>query len=189
MTVRNLLVRAYPRSWREEYGEELAGVLARRRLTFAVAVDVLGGAARQHLYRDDPWKICGTGLFAWTVCGLLLKWYTGAVLVFPVFFVAGLWTVLRTKSGIFEGGLAAVPAASLCCAPDIIAVLLNGPVPVRHGGAIWYRWGLFVASSLHIDGWQYVELLSLVLVASAVLGLAGALTGKFLAGVRKGLHA
>ncbi len=72
MTWRNVLLRAYPRSWRDEYGDEFAGLLTRRRLTFAVVVDVLASAARQHLYRDDPWKICGVGLFLWTCLGLAL---------------------------------------------------------------------------------------------------------------------
>ena len=36
MSWRNLLLRAYPRSRRDEYGDELAGVLAQRRLTTGV---------------------------------------------------------------------------------------------------------------------------------------------------------
>ena len=42
MSWRNLLVRSYPRSWREEYGEELAGVLAQKRPAVRLVADVLG---------------------------------------------------------------------------------------------------------------------------------------------------
>lgn len=108
MTWRNLLLRAYPRSWRDEYGEELAGLLARRRLTFTVAADVLGGAARQHLRRDDPWKICGAGLFLWfMMTGLLAMFFPSRVMLwfgscgFLIVLAAGAWTVTRSKAGVF----------------------------------------------------------------------------------------
>jgi hypothetical protein len=65
MTLRDVLLRAYPRSWRYEDGEELAGVLAQKRLTLGVVADVVGNGVRQHLYRDEPWKICGAGLVLW----------------------------------------------------------------------------------------------------------------------------
>jgi hypothetical protein len=55
---------SYPRSCREEYGEELAGILAHRRLTPAVVADVLLNGVRQHVGRDVPWKICGAVLAA-----------------------------------------------------------------------------------------------------------------------------
>jgi hypothetical protein len=119
MTLRNLLLFAYPRSWRDEYGEEFAGLLAQRRLTFAVVADVLGGAARQHLYRDEPWKICGAGLLCWV---LLMKpvallthsriaalWFWSAGLL--LLFTAGAWTGLKTKSGIWGAALASAKAA------------------------------------------------------------------------------
>ena len=67
MTCRKLLLLAYPRSWRDEYGEELAGLLASKRLTFAAVADILGSALTQHFRRDDPWKICGAGLALWFI--------------------------------------------------------------------------------------------------------------------------
>jgi hypothetical protein len=39
------LLRAYPASWRSEYGEELEALLLARPLTFAVAFDVARGGA------------------------------------------------------------------------------------------------------------------------------------------------
>ncbi len=43
-----LLVTLHPRSWRAEYGEELADLLGCDRVTAAVVLDVLRNAARQH---------------------------------------------------------------------------------------------------------------------------------------------
>jgi hypothetical protein len=56
--VRSLL-RLYPSIWRNEYGEELKALLLLRPLTAFVIGDVLLNAGRQHLRRDQPWKICG----------------------------------------------------------------------------------------------------------------------------------
>jgi hypothetical protein len=65
MTWRNLLLRAYPRSWRDEYGEALVAVLAHQRPTPGVVADVLSNGAKQHFYGDDPY--C-RGTFWQTLC-------------------------------------------------------------------------------------------------------------------------
>ena len=56
MTLRELLLRAYPRSWRQEYGEEMADILAQSRLNLALMSNVLRSAAIQRWRRTEPWK-------------------------------------------------------------------------------------------------------------------------------------
>jgi hypothetical protein len=206
MTLRNLLLQAYPRSWRAEYGEELAGVLAQKRLALGVVADVLGGAARQHLFRDDPWKICGAGLFVWTCLGLVLirdsrlapSMEPLSAMALGCFLLAtGAWTVLRKKSGLWESGAAAVKAAMAGISPGVLATLLWGPAVVRHAdGSTSLVWALYVGStpipSVPEFGsllWYFILEISLILLAiSALAGLAGALLGHFIAGLREGLR-
>jgi hypothetical protein len=174
MTWRELLLRAYPRSWRDEYGEEFAGLLAQRRLTFAVVADVLSGAARQHLNRDAPWKICGAGLFLWTCIGLLLGGLThsrAAVLWFGsagllLLFGAGAWTGLKTRSGIWGATRASAKAAVF---GEIGVVLLYLDV-VRQMGATLVQG--------HTIYFWCGKTLAVNMAFSLVFGLAGALASR-----------
>ena len=191
MTLRDILVRAYPRSWRKEYGEELAGVLGQRALSVGVVADVLAGALRQHLRRDAPWKICGAFLFLWTSFRLFVRSGSTDALPLVIFVLAGAWTVWRKHSGMPEAGRAAVLVAILSIVPDALSLLLYGPMPVvSPDGAVVYKWGAYISVSgvIKFGWWQYVEILPLVLVAGATLGFAGALVGKFVDGIREGLR-
>jgi hypothetical protein len=134
MTLRNFLLRAYPRSWREEYGEELAAVLAQERLTPGVVADVLGNGARQRLLRDEPWKICGAGLLfrntADFVAGRSVPYAAFArsyVAGFLLLFLAGAWTFLRERSGVGSAAVAAAAAAFFGHCPDMVLGLLCLP--------------------------------------------------------------
>jgi hypothetical protein len=144
MTLRNLLLRAYPRSWRSEYGEELAGVLTQKRLTLRVVADVLGGGARQHLFRDEPWKICAAALALWNLTVLSLAAARFFIATRPtllwcymagflVLFVAGAGTVLRKNSGIWRATAASAKAALVGHSPDIVLFLGM----LRNGGGRW----------------------------------------------------
>ena len=44
-----LLLRLYPRAWRDMYGEEFAGILAKQRLSPRLLLDVIGGAVDARL--------------------------------------------------------------------------------------------------------------------------------------------
>jgi hypothetical protein len=46
----SFLLRLYPKAWRERYGEELADLLARERLTPRLALDLLTGALDAQLH-------------------------------------------------------------------------------------------------------------------------------------------
>jgi len=167
MTLRNLLLRAYPRSWRYEYGEELAGILAQKRLTLAVMADVVGNGARQHLYRDEPWKICGVGLVLWNsadfAAGSSLPYASFVRLYLAGFlflFVAGAWTVLRKKSGVWRGAAASITVALIGLCPDVAIALLGLPR-------------------------QRPTPLVSNLMASILFGFAGAALARVFAGLRK----
>ena len=191
MTWRSALLRAYPRSWRDEYGEEFAGLLAIRRLTFAAVADVLGGAARQHLRRDEPWKICGAGLFLWTCFGLLLggspPFYWAAV-PFSIL-VAATWTGNRKSLGVREAIAMSGRLVLVGVCPDLMAGLLQGPVTHYTDGTLWHQWGVYFGTSLTISRWDYFSMmLSSMLFDSALFGLLGAIMGHFVAGLREGLR-
>ncbi len=121
MKLRDLLIRTYPRRWRNEFGPELAGILANKEMTPAVVSDVLASAALQHL-RQDPWKVCAVGLAVWTsallilaVEGLLSRpaflWCYAAGQLFV--FAAGAWTALGHDSRTWPATSASLKAAVL----------------------------------------------------------------------------
>jgi hypothetical protein len=193
MTLRTLLVWAYPRSWREEYGEELAGILAQQALSVTVVADVLAAAIRQHVRRDDPWKICGAGLFLWTVAGDLMNVVNSNWFLLPLppaLFLTGAWTVVRDRSNTLSVARAVGKAAILCLLPDMAAVLMRGASPVLlPSGIMCFRWGIYTGTILRPAGWQYPPFLFTQVVLPCIFtGCAGGLFGRFVNGFREGLR-
>ena len=133
MSFRDLLMRAYPRSWRSEYGREMIDILADRRLTPSLIADVLASGVGQHL-RRDPWKICALGLTLWT-SGLAIAALQGLVtyqtfLYFAItgqlwLFAAGAWTVLRKNSGMLSATVASAKAAVLPATASVVISTIN----------------------------------------------------------------
>jgi hypothetical protein len=183
MTWRNLLLRAYPRAWRGEYGEELAGILARKRLSVSVVADVLGNGARQRLYLDEPWKICGAGLFAWTCLWVFVgprasyPWNVG---VLAAAMGTGARTVLRGNCGEWEASAASVKAVLAGVLPAVLAVVWRALAHDHYSvQALWPP-----RTSLNFFPWAVAA----GLVESALFGLAGAMLGRFAAGFREGVR-
>jgi len=174
MTWRNLLLRAYPRSRRDEYGEEFAGILAQRRLTPGVAADVLVNALRQHFHRDAPWTICGVGLALWILMAKLailfypyrtfLLWYWSAGLL--IVLAAGAWTVRRSKVGILAATTASAKAALIGQAGTVVLYI---PVLLREGAYSFRGHGIY---------YWFLYTLAMNLALSLVFGFAGALLGR-----------
>jgi hypothetical protein len=172
MTLRDLLIRAYPRSWRDEFGPELAGILAGRKLTPALIADVLTSAALQH-FRDDPWKICALGLSLWT-SGLLLVALQGFVdrVVFLwcyfagqlFLFAAAAWTGLREHSGVWSAMTASAKAALVPVAVCIVVSSLS---------MLHYWGGSREMHGHNVSYWIWKNVVVTVL-ASVLFGLAGA---------------
>ncbi len=172
MTLRDLLLRTYPRAWRDEYGPEMAGILAHKRLTPALVANVLASSVRQNLH-PDPWKICALGLAMWT-SGLILGAREGLVPAsdFVFWYVAGQlflfaasgWTVLRKNSGIWMATASSFKAALV---PDATCVLIASVNMLRY-------WGL--SNPVHGHSVHYWILKNLVISFLVVLlfGLAGA---------------
>jgi len=172
MSLRDLLLRTYPRSWREEYGPELAGILSHKRLTPALIADVLASSARQH-FRRHPWKIFALCLAFWTsallVVGiegvltrpeLLCGWIAGQLFLFA----AGAWTVLHENCGIRRATIASLKAAVVPDAAGILVVSVN----------LLRYWGLLNPVYGH-SGYYWISKNAVITVlVSVVFGLSGA---------------
>lgn len=185
MTVRDLLIRAYPRSWRDEFGPEFADVLANEQLKPAVIADILLSATIQHL-RRDPWKICGLSLTFWTV-GLMITasrgLMTGPALALCYFggqlflFAAGAWTGLRESCGIWRAMAASVKAALFPTASFIVVSSLAMLRDFQHYH-VAYRQKIY---------FEVGKTAVVTILVSGLFGLAGAsyarLLGSFRAGV------
>jgi hypothetical protein len=52
-----LLLRTYPATWRSEYGDELALMLASRPLTLSVGGDVFFNGIRQRVRHAEVWHM------------------------------------------------------------------------------------------------------------------------------------
>jgi hypothetical protein len=170
MNLRNLLIRAYPRRWRAEFGPELAAILALKGLTPSDIADVLAGAARQHI-RQDPWKICALGLSLWT-SGLAIAafeglfyrqaflWCYSAGQLF--LFAAGAWTAFR------EGSVLRGMAASVKAAIPVMACIVAYGLAMLHYQAIYGR-------SVYYLIWKSSVVTILI---SLIFGVAGAFAGR-----------
>jgi hypothetical protein len=76
---------------------------------------------------------------------------------------------------------------------DCLAAALRsrvyGPTMVQQaGGAILYKWGVYVTTNTYFDWWEYLLSLPTIVAVSITLGILGALAGKFADGVREGLR-
>ncbi len=172
MTVRDLLLRAYPRPWQAEFGPELADILANKKLTAALIIDILASAARQH-FRQDPWKICAVGLSVWTAVLLIIAIKglpTQRAVVWCYFigqlflFIAGAWTGLTEHSGIWRATAASLKAAVV---PAIECMAVNTIAVTRY-------WGHFAQGvPLSAYRWMWAQMAMLILV-SFLFGIGGA---------------
>ncbi len=172
MTIRGLLLRAYPRAWQSEFGPELTDILTSRKITATVIVDILVSAAVQHL-RQDPWKICAVGLSLWTAALLIIasKGFVNQPTVLWCYFIgqlflfaAGAWTGLQENSGMWNATTASFKAAVV---PAIESMAVNTFAVLRY-------WGHFtqgVPSSAY--RWMWKQLAMLILF-SFLFGIAGA---------------
>jgi len=185
--IRDLLIRAYPRSWRNQFGPELAGILAKRKMTPVLVADVLASAILQHL-RHDPWKIWALGSAVWTFSLLILAsqgtigrsaflwcYFAGQLLLFA----AGAWTGLRNDSGIWNAlsasaKAALVPVAGCIAVSSLAIVQYYGGSPGLHGHGVTYWIGKNVVVTTF---------------ASLLFGLAGASFGRVVNRFRRTLRA
>jgi hypothetical protein len=157
MSLRELLLRTYPRSWRAEYGEEFAAILAHTKLTPRIATDVVRGAAIEHLRRDDPWKICATGLFLWGSFVVFSGWDVLEPVWISVLVLTGAWTI-RQHGGMLEATRASALVSVIAFVPDMLSTPLHPPP--------FLPWPVMV------------EIYALWAACGVMLGLFGALAAK-----------
>jgi hypothetical protein len=87
---------------------------------------------------------------------------------FLFLFAAGAWTMLRQKSGVWRATVASVKAALIGHFPDVAIY-----AAMFRGGA---------------HSWM-AKTFAITLLLSLLFGLAGAVLGRFIAGIRAGLSA
>lgn len=134
-----VLLRLYPRRWRQEYAEELSAILSAKTLGPAAVFDVIFSALGQQLRIGEPWMIVGMPLLLLNLTLLLWNilnpWVfaddtlqASASLAQRLWFwlpalTVGCWTVLRNPAH-GHGGRAAMKSAFLTSWPvSVIAIL------------------------------------------------------------------
>ena len=169
---RHLLLRLYPRAWRERYGEELSAHLAAQRpLRIGVVADLVRGALDAHLhplrrddrtirssYMSDRGTIAARAIVAWSPVAAV----GAAAVLLLIDFWEGHLVWYRLVGFPSQGSVTSIPGAA--------------PAWFRPEGASWVRFFPF-------DEWYDLALHFAVLAVA----LAGALI--FAAVARKALRA
>ena len=202
-----VLVRAYPGSWRAEYGAELEGLLLSTGLSPAAVADVVRAAAIQHLKRDEPWKLCAVLLALWAlICSawntarpLSTLFYTAELPSCSILLAGAFWSALRrpgmrfavwdmTKAACF----ARLPDLLLCTfwASGILQpAIFDSTGSIAHPGRIAL---LYLRTSRQVLV-NPVSVLSLEICAGMAegmaVGAAGALLGCLAGRIQKRLRA
>lgn len=202
-SIASLLVKVYPPKWREEYGPELAGVLAERPIGRRDMADVVWNGVVRRLREDEPWKLVGTPMLLAFSSALILNILTpapyaadmfgGSRMGQLVYVWVGYWTVLRAEDGSNRGGSAAVKMSlwitwpmtviGLLAAVDVLPLFFIAPGdPVPGGIGLHYY---------HSSRWTPTP----VLLAAApllnvpfvwIMGATGGLLGRLV--IRRRLH-
>jgi hypothetical protein len=146
--MRRLLVRLYPRAWRERYGNELLSLLEQLPVTPAAVVDLLGGAAAARWQQRGIWaagvrRASRLRVLWWIGSGLVL----GAVTAF--FFAPDLVT---SPSLVRRLHAALVLLAALI---TVTSRLADGPEPEGHSSLTSLAGGLAATAWLtYLAAWD-----------------------------------
>jgi hypothetical protein len=147
-----LLLRLYPRPWREEYGPELEALLLARPLDMRVVADVAANGVRASLRNPDPAAACAVV----TVAAMTLSAVKGGpdqhvlegmtrllsdsgkllptTVIAPLYgnaygllmVACGCWAAVRDRRSVWGGGRAAALATVAAGIPFIAAGMLMG---------------------------------------------------------------
>jgi hypothetical protein len=154
MTTRPALVRAllrlYPADWRQEYGDELAGILLSRPLTAGILVDLAWNAGVQRARAAAPSTILGVAAMLIVLAGFVVDPARAALgwtallrptsMTFPavvvtfltsevytiLLWVCGYWTLRRYGGTPARAGVAAMRMSLIAGSPVVLAGLLLG---------------------------------------------------------------
>jgi hypothetical protein len=143
-----LLLRGYPRAWRDEYGPELADILAARPVTIAVIVNVMASALRARVRAIDLTMKLGIAAMAVITADGLMN-FAGllepttkllpTVVVTPLMSNAyglfaigcGVWIRRRTGGSASESGIAVMKITFIAGLPVMLVgvLMLMGALP------------------------------------------------------------
>lgn len=137
-----LLLLAYPKAWREEYGAEIADLLLARALNTAIVVNVLVSGAGERIRRSDVGVLCGLAMLAVITLALAttIAGVGGAVVLqasemtLPTVVVqpfgselyaivlagCGWWTVARRGGTVARAGVVAARVSMLAGVPVMV---------------------------------------------------------------------
>jgi hypothetical protein len=160
-----LLLRLYPRAWRDRYGDEVAFVLAEHRVTYWTALDVLLGALDAHLHGD---------LLPRRLTSMAHRIRSSEITIFCAFVLFCIaWLPLglvRDPLPVWEAAAAAHPALlvaltllGLAALVATLAILVGG-LPLLVSA---------LAQSVAARRWRLLALFSVPLLAAAALVVVG----------------
>ena len=201
-----ILLRAYPASWRDRYGEELATILEGRSLTLPIVLDVLRNGLLQRIRCAEAWQTGGIVLSTWLVVGTALN----SVRPFPgwaydlfwqfdscILMAIGYLSVSRDGKSLLAAAVATGRAALVGIIPELVLGVLwmaglvhptilqpNGsPMILGHGITdLCIRAGVAVPPT-------HVLLVPLAAaIPAAVVGALGAMAARFVSAFREGLR-
>lgn len=202
--VAQLLLRAYPRVWRENYGQELVTILEDRPLTLAIIRDVFQKGLLQRARYAEAWQIGGIALAIWLVAGTALN----SIRAFPQwaydFFwqinvyttlVIGYISVVRDRKSRLAAAIATGRASLVGIIPELVlAVLwmaglvhptilqLNGtPIVVGHGIT-----DLCIRAGVKIPPTHLLLAPLATVIPGVIAGAVGAAAAQFVSGFREG---
>ena len=145
------LMRAYPKGWRAEYGEELEDLLLAQEFGLWTVVDVLVSGLSERMRHPEPGVLCGVGMLVLVALGVIANiaaWPASAVawanllqasgktlptvVVTPfsselyVFLLTGCgwWAVARRGATVTQAGAAAARLTFVAGLPVIVVGLL-----------------------------------------------------------------
>jgi hypothetical protein len=133
VTIVRLMLWAYPRRWRREYGKEFAEILQTRRLSVRTILDVLKSGAIQRARHAEVWQTGGAVLAVWLILGTTLNslkpfprwayhlfWHLDLCMAL----VIGYLSVSRDRKGPWAAAAASGKAALIGITPELLLGLM-----------------------------------------------------------------
>jgi hypothetical protein len=201
-----LLLRAYPAVWRENYGEELVTLLEARPLTLAIVRDVVQNGLLQRARYAQAWQVGGMALALWLIAGTALN----SIRAFPLWaydlfwqinlciaVVIGYLSVERDRKSRLASALATGKAALVGISPELVLAALwmaglvhptilpvNGsPMIVGHGIT-----DLCVRVDVKIRPTHLLITPLVEAILGVIAGSLGAAAAQFVSGFREGFR-
>jgi hypothetical protein len=204
-TVR-ILLRAYPASWRDKYGEELATILEGRSLTPSIVLDVLRNGLLQRIRCAEAWQTGAIVLSAWLVVGTALN----SVKPFPqwayelfwqfdlcIAIAIGYLSISRDGKSLLAAAVATGKAALVGIVPELVLGVLwmagfvhptisqpNGsPMILGHGIT-----DLCIRAGVAVPPTHMLLVALAAVIPTAIAGALGAMTARFVSAFWEGLR-